>query len=58
MYGADDQQDDAGFDAVLAKYLRRIDQGELVDQDQFIAEHAGFADPLRDYFETARRVAR
>ena len=57
MFGAEDQQDDAKFEAVLAEYLRRIDQGEYVDQDRFIAEHAEFAKPLRDFFDTAERIA-
>ncbi len=57
MFGDEDQQDDARFEAVLAEYLRRIDRGEDVDQDQIIAEHAEFAKPLREYFETAAKIA-
>ena len=41
---------------MLAEYLRRIDAGEDVDREQFIAAHAEVADALRDYFETADDV--
>ncbi len=58
MSSADEQQDDPRFEEALAEYLRRIDRGEHVDQAQFIAEHAEFADALREYFETAERVER
>jgi tRNA A-37 threonylcarbamoyl transferase component Bud32 len=58
MFGAEDQQDDTRIEAVLAEYLRRIDQGENVDHEQFIAEHPAFSEPLRDYFETAAKIAR
>jgi len=58
MSSANDQQDDLGFEEVLADYLRRIDKGEHVDQTQFIAAHAEFADELRDYFETAGQIER
>ncbi len=58
MPSADDQTDNPQFDPVLVEYLRRIDKGEEVDQAQFIAEHAEFADELRDYFATADRVER
>lgn len=58
MSSDDDQQDDPRFEAVLVEYLRQIDKGEHVDQAQFIAEHADFADALRDYFETAGQIER
>jgi len=58
MSNADDQQDDPRFETVLVEYLRRVDKGEQIDQAQFIAEHAEFADELREYFETAGQIER
>jgi len=58
MSGADEQRNDPRFEEALVEYLRRIDQGEQVDQAQFIAEHAEFADELREYFATADRIER
>ena len=34
----------------LAEYFRRIDDGEQVDRDKFIADHAQFAEALRSCF--------
>ena len=42
------------FNEVLADYLGRVDDGQSVDREAFIAEHAEFADALRDYFQTAQ----
>jgi WD40 repeat protein/tRNA A-37 threonylcarbamoyl transferase component Bud32 len=44
------------FDQVLAEYLRRIDAGEDIGHEQFIAEHPDVADSLREYFETADQL--
>ncbi len=40
----------APLDAVLAEYLERIDAGEAVDRERFLAEHADLADELRAYW--------
>ncbi len=41
--------DDLG-DAAVNDYLARMDAGEVVDRDQFIAEHPESADALRSFF--------
>jgi WD40 repeat protein/tRNA A-37 threonylcarbamoyl transferase component Bud32 len=38
------------LEAVLEEYMRRLDRGEVVDRDQFLAKHPGLADELRSYF--------
>ncbi|MBM4093798.1 MAG: serine/threonine-protein kinase, partial [Planctomycetes bacterium] len=38
-------------DEVIAEYLRRCDQGEAVDNAQFLAEHADVAEQLRSFFD-------
>jgi len=43
-------------DALLAEYLRRIDAGESVDREEFIAAHPECADELRVVLETAALV--
>jgi TRAP transporter TAXI family solute receptor len=43
-------------DALLAEYLRRIDAGESVDREEFIAAHPECADELREVLETAALV--
>ena len=45
-------------DVALADYMRRIDAGETVDRDVFIARYAQCADELRDYFDAADDVER
>ena len=45
--------DETRFDEVLGQYLRRVDDGELLDPEQFIAQHGDMADRLRTYFATA-----
>jgi TRAP transporter TAXI family solute receptor len=44
------------IDALLAEYLRRIDAGETVDRDQFIAAHPEHAIELREVLDTAALV--
>lgn len=46
------------LDAALADYMRRIDRGELLDRDAFIAAHPSLADELRKYFSTASATER
>ena len=58
MSDAEHHADDSGalFDRVLVEYLQRIDAGEDIDREQFIAAHPEVADELRDYFRTADDV--
>ena len=42
---------------ILADYRRRTEIGELVDREQFIAEHAELADELRRHFESQDNAA-
>jgi tRNA A-37 threonylcarbamoyl transferase component Bud32 len=58
MSDAEHHADDSGalFDRVLVEYLQRIDAGEEIDREQFIAAHPEVADELRDYFRTADDV--
>jgi serine/threonine protein kinase/WD40 repeat protein len=39
------------FDDVLREYMARLDRGEAVDRESFIAEHRQFERELREYFE-------
>ena len=41
---------DEQLDKLIARYLEQVDAGGPVDQDQFMAEHAGYADALGEYF--------
>lgn len=38
-------------DAILADYFQRLDRGELIDREQFLAAHPSHAAELRSYFE-------
>ena len=38
------------LEEVLEEYMRRLDHGEAVDRDQFLAQHPTLADELRSYF--------
>jgi WD40 repeat protein/tRNA A-37 threonylcarbamoyl transferase component Bud32 len=38
------------LEEVLEEYMRRLDCGEVVDRDQFLARHPELADQLRSYF--------
>jgi WD40 repeat protein/tRNA A-37 threonylcarbamoyl transferase component Bud32 len=38
------------LEEVLEEYMRRLDRGEVVDRDQFLARHPELADELRSYF--------
>ncbi len=50
------QLDDRRVEAVLGEYLRRLDAGQQVDHEEFLAEHADIADALREHFEIAEVV--
>ncbi|HEX3450162.1 MAG TPA: protein kinase, partial [Isosphaeraceae bacterium] len=52
----DREPDDDGaphveLDQVLADYMERLDRGEFVDRERFVAEHPDFAGDLYIYFE-------
>jgi len=47
---------DSHLHAVIADYMRRVDSGENIDQQAFIARHPNVAEALRSYFETANIV--
>jgi serine/threonine protein kinase len=51
---------DARIEAALAEYLERIEHGEPVDREKFLARHAPIADQLRSFIaadEEVRKLA-
>ncbi len=50
MSEAHDEENPDRLDEVLAEYMQRTDRGEVVDRQQFIAEHPEVADGLRSFF--------
>jgi hypothetical protein len=48
----------ARLDAILADYMRRVDAGEQIDQEVFLAAHPEVADKLRAHFSNAGAVNR
>jgi hypothetical protein len=48
----------ADLDEVLAEYLQRLDRGEAIDREQFLAAHPTLAAGLRAFFEASDRVQR
>ncbi len=42
----------------LADYMQRLDRGEVVDREAFLAQYADLAEQLRAYFDDADLVAR
>ncbi len=56
---AEDQRsddDDSELNHILAEYYRRIDAGEAIDKDQFIAEHPDQADALIEFLSGEARL--
>ena len=51
-----EQPQDPEVQAALQSYLERVDRGEIVDRDAFLAEHAGIADELRSFIETTEEL--
>ncbi len=51
-----DRQD--RLDELLAEYMDRLDSGEPVDREAFLAEHPEFVDDLRAYFEGSDEFVR
>src|SRR5262245_54528925 len=45
-------------DEVLAEYMQRLDRGEAVDRQQFLARHPELAEELRSYFAGSDEVER
>jgi eukaryotic-like serine/threonine-protein kinase len=43
---------------VLAEYMQRLDRGEVVDREQFLARHSEWAEELRSYFAGSDEVER
>ena len=58
MNQQDDRQNSISqrADAVLAEYMQRVDAGNAVDQQKFIAQHPDVADELRAYFQNEKAV--
>ena len=56
----DDDEDPgrAGLEQALADYMERVDRGEPVDRDRFLAEHPEFAGDLSAYFEASDDLLR
>src|SRR5579884_516447 len=46
------------LEEVLEEYMRRLDRGEVVDRDQFLAQHSELAEELRSYFAGTDEVER
>jgi WD40 repeat protein/serine/threonine protein kinase len=46
------------LDGVLADYMRRVDRGEQIDRDAFIAAHSELAGELRAHFSQVAAVER
>jgi hypothetical protein len=44
------------LDEVLARYMQRVDRGEMVDRERLLAEHPDLADELRAYFQASDEV--
>ena len=44
------------LDEILAEYMLRVDRGEAVDREQFIAQHPDLADKLHAYFADVEAI--
>lgn len=49
--GLSDAAREEAADAAIAQYLERVERGEFVDRERFLAEHPDAADELRDFFD-------
>lgn len=47
----------SSVDEALAEYFRRLDRGEMVDQEAFAAEYPAVSNQLREYFSQERELA-
>jgi WD40 repeat protein len=50
------EHDSDGLASILAEYFTRLDRGENVSRDNFLAEHLQHADQLRAYFADADAI--
>ena len=48
---------DPKVQAALQDYLERVDRGEVVDRDAFLAEHVEIADELRSFIGTSENLS-
>src|SRR5262245_36533189 len=46
------------LEEVLGEYMQRLDRGEAVDREQFLARHPEWAEELRSYFEGSDELER
>src|SRR5262245_4309245 len=46
------------LEEVLGEYMERLDRGEAVDREQFLARHPEWAEELRSYFAGSEEVER
>jgi WD40 repeat protein len=46
------------LEEVLGEYMQRLDRGEAVDREQFLARHPEWAEELRSYFAGSDEVGR
>jgi WD40 repeat protein len=46
------------LEEVLGEYMQRLDRGETVDREQFLARHAEWTEELRSYFAGTDEVTR
>jgi len=49
-------QDDSRLNELLARYLQAVESGQPIEREQFIREHAEFADELREFFADKSRL--
>jgi serine/threonine protein kinase len=47
---------DSRIDSALREYLERIDRGEAIDREEFVARHPEIADQLRSFIESEEQV--
>jgi serine/threonine protein kinase len=53
-----DAVEDRQLEHAIAEFLRRLDQGEMVDRARFLQEHLSCAEGLREYFASMDQVER
>ena len=51
------QSQEASLDDLIGCYLERIDQGEVVDADEFVASHPSLREPFLNFVDQHRQVA-
>lgn len=48
----------SGLEAALEEYMLRLDNGEVIDRNQFLAQHPELAEELRSYFAGTDEIER